>query len=1194
MICLLLQTDRWGLWFQLDPPISSIPTRAAPPTFRFKAAGPKMVWITPPSPSSPGRGAHVSTPALPQRYSIASLLGEGEQGRVYRVQDSLRDRELALKLVSASDAEFLRREFDTLRQIRHENLIQVFDWATLDSGEAFYTMELVEGEDWGRRMGTVQPAEEVRRILTGVLRGLAHLHCHGEVHGDLKPGNILLGQGGVVKVTDVGMGGDAGGGIAGTPGYTAPECWEGKAPGVRSDLYSVGVMAYEALTAKHPFGGRTIREVVAGQIEGWVPSPGVHRVKVPADLERVVMRAMEREVTLRQGSADEFMEGFGVEDRVGMILGGRFVGREGFLETVLSIVSSEDPRRASLIRIVGPPGSGKEAFLREIVHQLSSRGIGSSTWEEWEVRRGSNLKSPGPRGRLHVVLVGGAGARGQDRQEAGVRAARDAWASAVEAGLASDLVFLAASTAVRPAVHSCEFVLELEPLPVDRIADYLGGILGRATIPQPLISRIHAITGGNPESVTAAARSLVTRGLLARRDSTWQFNETTEIRTLDIPEVASPWRATWLRLELPDRDALLAIALAGPKVNDRALRALGIELRALKPLEARGYLNGRGGEWSLASEGMHTGFLGAASDSDLESVSRRLLELPGVLGLERRADLLLKRRDPSALDLAMEAAGIASARGEHYLAMRRFRECRELATALHKSSLASDCALKEAEALNLVGRFAETISLLELEPPEPTLSPERAAKHHHLLGIAKRGVGDIGAAAEHFERSQQLWESAGAHDDALSSLCELAEARWQFGTLDDRKSIVAVLRAELTGPHADSIQPDLRAALTYHLGAALLVLGELEEARRELESAERSECSSFWKMRVRIALGTVEHRSGNAARALVRFDEAWAECEKSGVDAFRPRIMTNRGATLYQQGRFRDAMAANTLGLNWARRVGNLTELMFAALGTAGCSVILGEYDAALRDSEEAMTIAEVYGDPISVEKAMELKSWAHYWLGNYKASEQIANAVIERFGNWASTETRPRLYWVLSRVRYGSEDLQGARKWLEEALPPLRHSGDPEDLPGVEIEVLRLEGQTGNEVERAALIRRIRGITDATTIPTVITLGAIAIGEILLNCPHGFEAEREFLLRALASADSSEIAEASWRINFYLGALSRIHGDDRNTRTRFAAALKALQRIADRLDSANRLRYLESPHVRPLLSSMSAPARVK
>ena len=162
----------------------------------------------------------MTTPSIPKRYEVRSLLGEGGSSRVYRVQDSIRDRELALKLVTSAESAFLRREFDTLRQIRHENLIQVFDWGALPSGEAYYTMELIEGGDTSRRMGKPQPADDVRQILTGLLRGLAHLHCHGEIHGDLKPGNILLGPGGVVKITDVGMGGGGGSasGLSGTPG----------------------------------------------------------------------------------------------------------------------------------------------------------------------------------------------------------------------------------------------------------------------------------------------------------------------------------------------------------------------------------------------------------------------------------------------------------------------------------------------------------------------------------------------------------------------------------------------------------------------------------------------------------------------------------------------------------------------------------------------------------------------------------------------------------------------------------------------------------------------------------------------------------------------------------------------------------------------------------------------------------------
>src|SRR5437867_987286 len=109
----------------------------------------------------------MTNPSLPTRYLTRSILGEGTSGRVYRVIDSVRDREVALKLVTPAESAWLRREFDAFRQIRHENLIQVFDWGAFPSGGAYYTMELIAGGDWSQQMGTPQPSDEVRRVMTG-------------------------------------------------------------------------------------------------------------------------------------------------------------------------------------------------------------------------------------------------------------------------------------------------------------------------------------------------------------------------------------------------------------------------------------------------------------------------------------------------------------------------------------------------------------------------------------------------------------------------------------------------------------------------------------------------------------------------------------------------------------------------------------------------------------------------------------------------------------------------------------------------------------------------------------------------------------------------------------------------------------------------------------------------------------------
>ncbi len=162
--------------------------------------------------------------------------------------------------------------------------------------------------------------------------------------------------------------------VSGTPGYVAPEVWEGAAGDVRSDIYSVGVMAYEAITGRHPFAGKTIKDVVTGQLEGWVPSPRAHGVAVPAlAFERAIMRALERNPALRHGSVDEFLEDFGVDDRVGEILGGKVVERDPDIDELSRLLATKDASAPTLVHITGPPGIGKTSLVEEFAQHLLAR-----------------------------------------------------------------------------------------------------------------------------------------------------------------------------------------------------------------------------------------------------------------------------------------------------------------------------------------------------------------------------------------------------------------------------------------------------------------------------------------------------------------------------------------------------------------------------------------------------------------------------------------------------------------------------------------------------------------------------------------------------------------------------------------------------------------------------------------------------
>jgi serine/threonine protein kinase len=428
---------------------------------------------------------------LPARYETKGRLGEGGLARVFRAFDRDREHELAIKIVGSTESDWLRHEFDTLRQIRHENLIRVFDWSMLPDGSSYYTMELIEGSDLSRHMGKSMSAEQVRGILGGILRGLAHLHSHGEIHGDLKPSNVLLTGGELVKVSDVGMGREQQS-QGGTPGFASPELWTGGKQSEQSDIYAVGVIAYEALTGVHPFKGDVVREVVSGQLEGWVPSPGAHGVAVPVDLERAVMRALERDPQLRHGSADEFLEGIGLGNNPGEISGGRFVNRTEELARLDEFLGSEHPGSPTLLHLVGPRGIGKSAILADLRAQRSKAHLAFH-----EIRNpqrdllNAATGSDGGSGEHSLSMVGDKLIGRFERapavfvedpgsDDAYLRnLARYVWAEATERSVASKVRLVRVVESPPKTAEPFEVSLELAAFGTETTQELIDGLLGR-------------------------------------------------------------------------------------------------------------------------------------------------------------------------------------------------------------------------------------------------------------------------------------------------------------------------------------------------------------------------------------------------------------------------------------------------------------------------------------------------------------------------------------------------------------------------------------------------------------------------------------------------------------------------------------------------------------------------------------------
>jgi serine/threonine-protein kinase len=265
------------------------------------------------------------------KYRIEQLLGRGGMGAVYRARDMRLDRLVALKVVRAEllgDPEArlrFRREAQIVAKLQHPSIVAVYDYGTFADGGAFLVMELVRGEDLRQalqREGRLDPAWAMR-ILNDVCAAIEVAHREGVLHRDLKPENIILPGGAVdAKVLDFGVakvvapeGGDAAAGsgqptlmtapglIIGTPAYMAPEQFNGEAADARTDIFSLGVIAYEMLSGNLPFGRGTLAETVLAHTRGVPPMPPG---TAPPEVERAIRAALDSDPDRRPASAQAF------------------------------------------------------------------------------------------------------------------------------------------------------------------------------------------------------------------------------------------------------------------------------------------------------------------------------------------------------------------------------------------------------------------------------------------------------------------------------------------------------------------------------------------------------------------------------------------------------------------------------------------------------------------------------------------------------------------------------------------------------------------------------------------------------------------------------------------------------------------------------------------------------------------------
>ncbi|HEY2732723.1 MAG TPA: protein kinase, partial [Polyangiales bacterium] len=338
------------------------------------------------------------SPALiGDRFEVLAVLGRGGMGTVYRVRDRANDRLLALKRVSFVARPTLRtlfeREYTTLARLNHPLVIDVYDYALEGDGAAYYTMELLDGDDLSRLAPLPYPL--ACRYLRQVATMLALLHARHLVHRDLSPRNVRITERDACKLLDFGAlaaFGEAGA-VIGTAPCVPPEAFDHEALDQRVDLYGLGCLAYFALTGRHAYPASQVEQLPSYWAQAIDPPSTLVADRqandrtlpaIPKELDEWVLSllhldrsarptsagaALDRlNVILGEGARDEF------EQAASYLASAPTIGRELQLDAAKHWTDQALRGRGQVLVFEGTAGAGKTHLLQEIALAARLRG----------------------------------------------------------------------------------------------------------------------------------------------------------------------------------------------------------------------------------------------------------------------------------------------------------------------------------------------------------------------------------------------------------------------------------------------------------------------------------------------------------------------------------------------------------------------------------------------------------------------------------------------------------------------------------------------------------------------------------------------------------------------------------------------------------------------------------------------------
>src|SRR5688572_7073457 len=270
------------------------------------------------------------------KYELLERVGQGGMAVVYRGLDRSLRRQVAVKVLHRHLAEHqeardrFEREAHAVAKLRHENILEIFDYSGGGSSESYIVTEFIDGATLKQFVTDHPPrfAEIGAMVVLQICRALGHAHAQGILHRDVKPENVMIRSDGVVKLTDFGISQmldvqrmTVTGQLLGSPAYMSPEHVEGKPLDFRTDVFAAGIVLYQLTVGKLPFEGRNPHEILKRIGECRFADPRQANPRVGNELGKIILRAMARDpddrypdITEMVSALGRYLEGSGLAD----------------------------------------------------------------------------------------------------------------------------------------------------------------------------------------------------------------------------------------------------------------------------------------------------------------------------------------------------------------------------------------------------------------------------------------------------------------------------------------------------------------------------------------------------------------------------------------------------------------------------------------------------------------------------------------------------------------------------------------------------------------------------------------------------------------------------------------------------------------------------------------------------------------